>query len=113
MASGQPVSNMEKQLITSILNTLNDLHGTDPEAMKALIETRVKCNEKMADHGKMLVQDHQDGTFSISIMGIINAVIGLHSSGTGYVAAEYFGEELEKFSRNPATVEDEETKVEE
>lgn len=70
---------------TKIVEVLNRIHKLDPTVLPALIETRVPCNEELADDPAVQVlATNGDGIFEIGILGILN---GLVENGEGYVFA--------------------------
>lgn len=81
------VSTMAKDLVDHIIITMNDLLGRDPKAVSALVETRVYCNEAVADHPTVQVGTDK-GKPTVGLLGILNGLCGTMADGTGYIAAE-------------------------
>jgi hypothetical protein len=94
-----------ESLIDSSLKVLNDLFQSDPKAILNLVDYRVDVGEEVADHPTVQVQVNCDNVYKLGILGILNGIIGVHSNGEGYIAAEYDGDILLGFVRNPTTLE--------
>jgi hypothetical protein len=76
----------KQEIFESILNILNEACKADIKAMNQLCESRVPCNEALADHPTIVVQEN-DGTSVVGLLGIIN---GICENLTGLkVASEY------------------------
>ena len=62
-----------------IERALNDIYAADPDAVHALMETRVPCNKKIeTDTLAVPFAETPDGPLSLGPLGVLNAVIGLH-----------------------------------
>jgi hypothetical protein len=76
------------QVIRSIVNGLNEMLATDRDAIEALVEYRVGCNEAMSDHPTVQVGDE-----GLGMLGVINGLVGAIPSGPrkgwGYITAVY------------------------
>jgi len=64
---------------------LNELIAIDPEAMTKLFTYRTKCNDAMAEHSTVQVDEDQN----VSFIGIINGLCGVNENGWGYIAANF------------------------
>lgn len=83
----------------SVVALLNQLVETDPEAMHDLVEQRVLCNTAMADHPTVQVvvqDDYQENpdeepvsVNTVGILGIINGIFGVDSTGWGCIQANF------------------------
>lgn len=62
--------------IQDVVNLLNELNELDHVAINDLATTRVKCNDKIADHEKVQVISKTDGTTEVGILGILNGLFG-------------------------------------
>lgn len=77
----------KQEILESILNTLNEACQADKNAINQLCETRVPCNETLAEHPTVVVKEDNDGQTTIGLIGIIN---GICEKLTGLkVAGEY------------------------
>ncbi len=74
-----------------IVAFLNELVKVDPKALQALITARVECNEIIAKHPSVQVQE-MDGTYQLGILGLLNGLVGA-GENFGYIAATFDKEE--------------------
>ena len=77
-----------------VVDFLNDLLETDADAVKSLVEFRVKCNEDMMSHEtvQVLCDSDSDGNPinpRVGMLGILNGLLGIRDSGMGKFAAEF------------------------
>lgn len=56
-----------------VVNLLNELNKADPRVLKKLIEYRVPCNEKVADHPTVQVSPEGD-EYVVGLLGILNGL---------------------------------------
>jgi hypothetical protein len=84
-----------KEEIIALLNEINEL---DPSVLPALIEHRVPCNQKLADHPTVQVGKTSDG-YEVGLLGILNGLCGVKEDSTGYIGARYKDEELNCIER--------------
>jgi hypothetical protein len=86
----------DSELADLVIARLNEIHSHDPEALKALISSRVPCNEALANHPSVQVGIH-DGVTKVGLLGIINGIVGTipegEKAGWGYVAAVFDDDE--------------------
>lgn len=105
---------MIKVNIEYVINFLNELTKIDKNAIEKLIECRVLCNEKLAEHESVQVvanmEENAGKSYSVGILGILNGLVGVHDeSGWGYIAAVYDDNgKFEKFEQTPKTIKKEE-----
>jgi hypothetical protein len=72
--------------------------GYDKEAVNDLINGRVSCNEKLADHPS--VQCRTEGNnYSVGILGILNGLFGANEKGIGGIVAMFDNSKLSKIER--------------
>lgn len=74
-----------------IIQYLNSLLFLDKIALQNLIETRVQCNEKLANHETVQVLEGNGdniGTFSVGLLGILNGLCGIDEDGWGYIVVK-------------------------
>jgi hypothetical protein len=70
------------------LQILNEMLAADPDAAKSLVETRVLCNEVLADHLTIQVMGDPDG-FRVGLLGVLNGIFGTEGDGGGPIAAHF------------------------
>jgi len=58
-----------------IIEVLNSALEADPAAVYALVESRVPCNEALADHPTIQVLA-EGGTYGVGLLGILNGLAG-------------------------------------
>jgi hypothetical protein len=65
-------------LARQVVEFLNDLFQQDPHAIEDLVEQRVRCNDILAAHPTVPVQDPKDGEGGalLGILGILNGLCG-------------------------------------
>jgi len=78
------------QLAQYIVDQLNEIYSHDPEALHALCESRVPCNEALRKHPTVQVLVEGGGTESrVGLLGILNGIVGIQDDGWGYISAIY------------------------
>ena len=66
--------------ISTAVDLLNDVLERDPKAITKLINMRIDCNERLANHPT--VQVHKfDNVYRIGALGLLNGVLGGGPSG--------------------------------
>ena len=95
------LSDEGRALIDRAIEVLNEMTMADREAVQLLVETRVPCNDALADHPT--VQVHSDhGRHSVGLLGVINGLLGADDDGWGYVCAKFDDNmQLIEFKRTP------------
>jgi len=70
-----------------VVKVLNRAIQADPEAVLALINNRVECNEALAVDPTIQIKNYPDpNKFEVGLLGVINGVIGIRDSdGWGYI----------------------------
>lgn len=61
--------------IDKAIAALNAAVKADPTAITALIQNRVPCNRKLADHQTIQVGVKTSGEFEVGALGLINGVL--------------------------------------
>jgi hypothetical protein len=87
-----------QELGEAIVSLLNEINEMDPSVLPALIEHRVPCNQKLADHPTVQVGKDADG-YEVGILGILNGLLGTKEDSTGYLAARFKDEDLDRIER--------------
>jgi len=76
--------------VDTAIEFLNELLRADPQAVSALIETRVPCNQELADHPTVQVRSYGlNGGYQVGLLGILNGLFGVDEEGWGPIAAQY------------------------
>ncbi len=60
------------------VEVLNDAFQRDPAAIDALIINRVPCNQALADHPEVIVEQNpvlENGGFTVGALGLLNGVL--------------------------------------
>jgi len=88
-----------KELAELIIGRLNKILKSDPEAIDELINTRVLCNNNLADHPMVQVREYPgDIGPTIGFLGLLNGLIGTTDDGRGIICAVYEnGNDLVRF----------------
>lgn len=77
-------------LAQSLCNFLNELVQVDADVIHSLMETRICCNDKMAEHPTVQVSSQKDSKiYSVGLLGILNGFVGVDADQWGYIAALY------------------------
>lgn len=71
----------------TIIERLNSIVAADSDAVKLLIESRVPCNDELADHPTCQV-GQDDNCNTVGLLGILNGILAKDSNGWGYLCAE-------------------------
>lgn len=71
-----------------VIEVMNDLFKTDPEAMHNLAESRVPCNNALRMHptAQVIVTE---GKNRIGLIGVLNALCGCDKNGIGFIAGDF------------------------
>jgi hypothetical protein len=90
--------------VDEVVAYLNELVSLDRDAMEHLIETRVRCNDKIVEHPTVQVMKGEDGNMTVGLLGILNGLVGTQPDesskpGWGFIAASYDDGKLVKFVR--------------
>ena len=72
--------------LDEVIDLLNEIHAADPKAMLQLIEGRIPCNEKLAEHPTVQCLT-VGGVNMVGILGVINGIFGVNERGVGGIAA--------------------------
>jgi len=78
----------EKVSVDDIIRILNSAVSDDKNAINELVNTRVVCNKKLADHESIQV-GKIDGKYRVGILGILNGIFGVDENEWGVIAAEF------------------------
>lgn len=84
--------------LDEVIEFLNELVRTDPDAMHMLVEHRQSCNKDMAEHRTVQVHDYH-GVPKVGLLGILNGMFGINERGWGPITAVYDKFSLSYFER--------------
>lgn len=70
------------------LQVLNEMLAADCKATTNLVESRVPCNEILADHSTIQVGTDSNG-FRVGLLGVLNGIFGTMEDGGGPIAAVF------------------------
>lgn len=72
-----PFGTVNTVLAKQIVEFVNDLMASDPDAVRSLFESRTACNETIAAHPTVVVGDDEDGEFTLGLLGLLNGLCGV------------------------------------
>jgi len=82
----------ESVTLDEVLEVLNRIVKTDPQAAHDLVETRVGCNDALAKDPTIQVVEKgvpMLGTtkklYSVGLLGVLNGIFGAHDDGWGAI----------------------------
>lgn len=76
--------------IDHTIRLLNEALKLDPQAVTALIEHRVPCNDQLADHPSIQCGHPPDQpTARVGLLGLLNGIFGADENGWGPIAAVF------------------------
>jgi len=84
-----------------VVELLNEMLKLDYEATKKFIETKVSCNENLANNSLIQVDGYseKDG-YLVGPLGFLNGIFGDNEYGYGCICAVYEDKNLVKFECN-------------
>lgn len=86
--------------LDELVSFLNEALALDPVAMQHLVNHRVSCNQKMADHPTIQVRILTGSDTVLGMIGLLNGLFGINDDGSGPIRAHYNDHgDLIKFSR--------------
>lgn len=85
-----------KKNVQKVVDMLNTMMNDDKIALNSLLKFRVPCNETFANRPDINVRQEDDGSFTVSCLGLINAIIGHRPDGWGHITA-YLNEDTSTF----------------
>lgn len=82
--------------VDEAIEVLNRIHAADPTVLPSLIETRVWCNDALADDPTVQVVEESDDCdpvhvgYRVGLLGVLNGIFGCdQETGFGYIYAHY------------------------
>jgi len=86
----------------NVCDLLNEMLKLDYKCTEKLIEHRVPCNEKIADHATIQVQQFKTDKFpKVGLMGVINGLFGIRKDGMGAICYEIDFGKIIRFKPTP------------
>ena len=77
-------------LAQSLIDFMNELVKLDRDAIHALVETRVICNQELTNHPTVQVSTPANSEISsVGLLGILNGFVGVDDQQWGYIASIY------------------------
>ena len=88
--------------IDEVISFLNELITLDRQALFQLMTHRITCNESLAQHPTVQVRD-VGGSSIVGMLGILNGMFGVDSSGWGPITmvVDFENPERVSFRRTP------------
>lgn len=84
---------MSDRHIKYTIDYLNGALKMDREAITALVEYRVPCNEELLSHRQLQAGDMPDGSPGVGMLGVINGIFGTIKDGPragwGFITAVF------------------------
>ncbi len=76
--------------IDNVIKILNEALKLDSGAINELINCRVRCNERLADHKTIQVhrESFDSNIFTIGLLGILNGLFGVDKNFYGGIHAQ-------------------------
>lgn len=87
-----------------VCNLLNELLEKDYDCVHELISYRVKCNQAVADHPTVQVQQLKDEPFKVGLLGILNGLFGIREDLFGTICMEVDGTRIVTFKLTPERI---------
>lgn len=85
--------------IQEVIEFLNELVEINQEAVENLIEQRVECNKKLADHPTVQVTAYDGEHPKVGLLGVLNGLFGANEEGWGPIMAVFDEHKLIGFQR--------------
>jgi hypothetical protein len=84
----------KKMDMDRVIAVLNSAVQADPDAMRALVETRIPCNMKLAEHPTIQIAADLDGQGGytnprIGFLGVLNGLFGMNDKGQGGIVGDF------------------------
>lgn len=76
--------------IQETIDLLNEALEADHAAISRLFDRKVFCNEQLANHSTIQVEEYSRGTlWMVGILGLLNGLFGVDQNGYGPIVAVY------------------------
>jgi hypothetical protein len=67
---------LETKTIEDAVRILNEAIAADKTIGKSLFDYRVPCNQALADHTTIVVQELEGEAYEVGVIGILNGIFG-------------------------------------
>lgn len=92
----------EKVSVDDVCNLLNELLELDPICTHSLLLNRSICNNAVAEHSTIQVQQNARDLFpSVGLIGFLNGLFGVRVDGMGPICVEMDDGKILKFKPTP------------
>lgn len=78
----------ESITVEDVITLLNTALQQDPVWMKSLLNTRIPCNETLANHPTIQCRGTTPGQYATGFFGLLNGFFGVDENGYGILAME-------------------------
>lgn len=86
--------------LDEIIELMNELLEIDSQAITELIQKRVVCNEKLANHPTVQVSyDKKYDNYKVGLLGILNGLFGTDEDGYGAICINVQDGKILNFAR--------------
>jgi hypothetical protein len=95
---------MLKESVTAkdVCKLMNELLAKDSDCVHRLVNTRIKCNDDIANHPTVQVQQYKRDKFpKVGLLGIINGLFGIREDGMGAICIDVDDKKILKFKPTP------------
>jgi len=76
--------------LNEVVDLLNSMLELDKETTQRLVETRIVCNQKLADHPTIQVSSYRvEGQHHVGLLGVLNGLFGVDEDLYGGLAVVY------------------------
>jgi len=72
-----------------VVDFLNECLKLDRIAMEKLVNSRVRCNEKLNNHPTVQCTEDEDRNAVVGLLGILNGIFGTDKDGWGVIVARF------------------------
>lgn len=96
----------ESVSVQNVCDLLNEILLKDYDCAHALVSSRVQCNQAIADHASIQVQQYKDDVFpKVGVLGFLNGLFGIRDDGMGAICMEIDNGKILSFKQTPPTEE--------
>lgn len=88
--------------VTDVCDLLNEMLNLDYDCTHELISQRMRCNDAIANHPTVQVQQYKDDEFpKVGLLGIFNGLFGIREDGMGAICMEVDNGKILGFKPTP------------
>ena len=84
----EPSDETDLALARKFVVLLNGMLKQDHQAIQCLVDNRIPCNAKLANHDTVQTLMTDNG-FSVGVLGVLNGMCGVTEDGLGHIMATY------------------------